>query len=154
MFLPHPCVKVSIVGSLCDREVACSAPDRQGSNFESCVLRTVSSHSSHHHQEVLLAQFSPYVHKCGLKPDSFHFIFSMYFYAFVNYCFYSPSSPIIRESIPIPPVADSLCYQLIHKSHIIMVILCYTLGSVWSCIDYNLPKQNIVALTNIDRPFR
>ena len=37
MFLPHPRVKVSIVGSLRDREVACSASDRQGSNFESCV---------------------------------------------------------------------------------------------------------------------
>ena len=30
--------------------------------------------SSHHPQEVLLAQFSLYVHKGGLKPDSFHFI--------------------------------------------------------------------------------
>ena len=62
----------SIVGSLRDREVACSASDRQGSNFESCVWRTVSSQSSHHPQEVLLAQFSLYVHKGGLKPDSFH----------------------------------------------------------------------------------
>ena len=43
LFLPHPRVKVSIVGSLRDREVACSASDRQGSNFESCVWRTVSS---------------------------------------------------------------------------------------------------------------
>ena len=50
MFLPHPRVKVSIVGSL---------RDRQGSNFESCVWRTVSSQSSHHPQKVLLAQFSP-----------------------------------------------------------------------------------------------
>ena len=74
MFLPHPRVKVSIVGSLRDREVACSASDRQGSNFESCVWRTVSSQSSHHPQEVLLAQFSLYVHEGGLKPDSFHFI--------------------------------------------------------------------------------
>ena len=74
MFLPHPRVKVSIVGSLRDWEVACSASDRQGSNFESCVWRTVSSQSSHHPQEVLLAQFSLYVHKGGLKPDSFHFI--------------------------------------------------------------------------------
>ena len=74
MFLPHPRMKVSIVGSLCDREVACSASDRQGSNFESCVWRTVSSQSSHQPQEVLLAQFSLYVHKGGLKPDSFHFI--------------------------------------------------------------------------------
>ena len=74
MFLPHPRVKVSIVGSLRDREVACSASDRQGSNFESCVWSTVSSQSSHHPQEVLLAQFSLYVHKGGLKPDSFHFV--------------------------------------------------------------------------------
>ena len=77
MFLPHPRVKVSIVGSLRDREVAYSAPDRQGSNFESCVWRTVSSQSSHHPQEVLLAQFSLYVHKGGLKPDSFHFMSSV-----------------------------------------------------------------------------
>ena len=62
MFLPHPR----------DREVACSASDRQDSNFESCVWRKVSSQSSHHPQEVLLAQFSLYVHKGGLKPDSFH----------------------------------------------------------------------------------
>ena len=72
MFLPHPRVKVNIVGSLRDREVACSASDRQSSIFESCVWRTVSSQSSHHPQEVLLAQFSLYVHKGGLKPDSFH----------------------------------------------------------------------------------
>ena len=65
---------VSNAGSLRDREVACSASDRQGSNFESCVWKTVSSQSSHHPQEVLLAQFSLglYVHKGGLKPDSFH----------------------------------------------------------------------------------
>ena len=77
MFLPHPRVKLSIVGSLRDREVECSVSDRQGSNFESCVWKTVSSHSSHHPhdpQEVLLAQFSLYVHKGGLKPDSFHFL--------------------------------------------------------------------------------
>ena len=61
MFLPHPRVKVSIVGSLRDREVTCSASDRQGSNFESCVWRTVSSQSSHHPQGVLLAQFSLYM---------------------------------------------------------------------------------------------
>ena len=73
--MTHTRVKVSIVGSLRDREVACSASDRQGSNFESCVWRTVSSQSSHHPQEVLLAQFSLYVHKGGLKPDSFHFIY-------------------------------------------------------------------------------
>ena len=76
MFLPHSRVKLSIVGSLCVREVACSASDHQGSNFESCVWRTVPSQSSHHPQEVFLAQFSLYVHKSGLKPDSFHYIVS------------------------------------------------------------------------------
>ena len=74
MFLPHPRVKVNIVGSLRDQEVACSASDRQGSNFEFCVWRAVSSQSSHHPQEVLLIQFSLYVHKGGLKLDSFHFL--------------------------------------------------------------------------------
>ena len=74
MFIPHPRVKVSIVGSLRDREVACSASDRQGPNFGYCVWRTVSSQSSHHPQEVLLVQFSLYVHKGGLKPDSFHLL--------------------------------------------------------------------------------
>ena len=69
MFPTHPRDKLSIVGSLPYREVACSASDRQGSNFEFCIWRTVSSHSSHHPQEVLLAQFRLYVHKSGLKPD-------------------------------------------------------------------------------------
>ena len=86
MFLPHPRVKVSIVGSLRDREVACSASDRQGSNFESCVWRTVSSQLSHHPQEVLLAQFSLYVHKGGLKPESFHFLQAhSYFTSLLDY---------------------------------------------------------------------
>ena len=74
MFLPHPRVKLSIVGSLRVREVACLASDRQGSNFKSCVWRTVSSHSPRHPQEVPPAQFSLYVHKGGLKPDSFSFL--------------------------------------------------------------------------------
>ena len=73
MFLPHPLVKLSIVVSLRDLEVACLASDLQGLNFESCVWRVVSSHSSHHPQEVLLVQFSLYVHKSGPKLDSFHF---------------------------------------------------------------------------------
>ena len=42
-------------------------------NFESCVWRVVSSHSSHHPHGVLLAQFSLYVHKSGLRPASFCF---------------------------------------------------------------------------------
>ena len=63
IFLPHPLVKTQYCGGLRDREVAYSTSDRQGSNFESCVWKAVSSHSSHHPQEVLLAQLSLYVHK-------------------------------------------------------------------------------------------
>ena len=59
MFLPHPPLKLSIVESLRDRETS----DLQGLNFEFCVWRAVSSHSSHHPQEVILAPFSLYVHK-------------------------------------------------------------------------------------------
>ena len=40
---------------------------------------TTSNHPSTPPQEVLLAQFSLYVHKGGLKPDSFYFISSVYF---------------------------------------------------------------------------
>ena len=78
MFLPHPLLKLIIVGSFCDQVVACSASDHQGLNFESCVWRAVSTHLSHHPLEVLLAQFSLYVHKSGLKSDSFHFILTMF----------------------------------------------------------------------------
>ena len=69
-----PLTRFCIVGSLRAREVAYSTSDCQGSNAESCAWRAVSSHSSHHPQEVLLAQFSLYVHKRGLKPHLFHLI--------------------------------------------------------------------------------
>ena len=48
MFRPHPRVKLSVVGSLPDREVACSASDRQGSNFlclEDSVISFISPSS-------------------------------------------------------------------------------------------------------------
>ena len=57
-------------------EIAGSNPTlafKQGTNFEFCVWRAVLSHSYHHPQEVLLAQFSLYVNKGGLKPHLFHF---------------------------------------------------------------------------------
>ena len=65
MFLHHPLVKLSISGSLRDREVACSASDPESSNFESCIWRVVSSHSSHHPQEVA---DSFYFYKTQLLP--------------------------------------------------------------------------------------
>ena len=73
MLLPHPLLKLNIV-DLRDREVACSASDLQGFNFESCVWRAVSSHSSHHPQEVLLTQFSLYMSQKWPKARfiSFH----------------------------------------------------------------------------------
>ena len=55
-------------------KVACSASDLRGLNFEFCVWRAVSSH---HTQEVILTQFSLYVHTMGLKPDSFLLIFTL-----------------------------------------------------------------------------
>ena len=58
---------LDIVESLNKRVVSCSASDRQGHCLESCVWRAASFHSSHHSQEVSLAQFSLYVHKGGLK---------------------------------------------------------------------------------------
>ena len=84
-FKPHSGLKVSkklnvssplirkfhIVGSPRDRKVAYSASDHQGSNFEFCIWRPVSFHSLHHPQEVLLAQFSLYVHKGSLNPIDF-----------------------------------------------------------------------------------
>ena len=67
MFLPHPLVKLSIMGSLCDRG---SVLGLRPPGFEFRIWRAVSSNSSHYPQEILLAQFSLYVHKRGLKPDS------------------------------------------------------------------------------------
>ena len=51
LFLPHPRVKVSIVGSLRDREVACSVSDRQGSN-------PVSGGQCHLNHLTILRRFS------------------------------------------------------------------------------------------------
>ena len=60
------------------KPVASSASDRQFSKFEFCVWSAVSSHSSHHPQEVLLTQFNLYVHKGSLKPLSFILICAIY----------------------------------------------------------------------------
>ena len=64
-------LRFNIVWSLRDWEVACSAPDLQCWNFESCIWRAVSSHSLQNLQEVLLDQFNLYVHKGDVKPHSF-----------------------------------------------------------------------------------
>ena len=73
MFLSHPRVKVSIVGSLRDREVACSASDRQGSN-------PLSGGQCHLNQLTILRRFSwpslAYMcTKVAYSPIHFLFIF-------------------------------------------------------------------------------
>ena len=75
----------SIVGSLRDREVGCSASDRQGFNFESCVWRTESSHSSHHPRRFswpslayTCAQRWPKIHTFHLRPRAMPMI--MYYW--------------------------------------------------------------------------
>ena len=81
MFFHRSLVNIfRIVGSFIDRELTWSATDRQCSNFESCqcVWRALSSHTSHHPQEVLLVQFGLSVHKSDLKPHSFYFYLTSY----------------------------------------------------------------------------
>ena len=60
-------MKVSIVGSLRDREVACSASETARARISNPV-----SGGQCHLKDFILAQFSLHVHKGGLKPDSFH----------------------------------------------------------------------------------
>ena len=48
------------------------------------VQLATSSHSSHHPQNVLLAQFSLYVHKGGLGPHSFHFRSTLIYHLIVD----------------------------------------------------------------------
>ena len=58
-----------------DREVACSTSDRRVC-FSNPVSggHALSSHSSHHPQNVLQALLSLHVHKDGLQPYSFYLI--------------------------------------------------------------------------------
>ena len=74
-FTIHSYIHAILWGSPRDRVVACSVSDRQGANFESFVWGAVPSNSSHNPREIPLAQFSLYVHKCCLKPHSFHLQF-------------------------------------------------------------------------------
>ena len=73
----HMPAHASVYRLSCNPQVACSASDWQDSNFESCVWKRVSCHSSHHPQEVLLSQYCLHVHKGGLSPINF--------ISFVNY---------------------------------------------------------------------
>ena len=75
--------------SMCERQYCGEPPWPRGSvlglrppglEFRILCLEDSVISSSHHLQEVLLVQFSLYVHKGGLKPDSFHFICIGYLY--------------------------------------------------------------------------
>ena len=68
IFLLRSRVMIPYCGNIRDRDVACSASGRQGSNFESFVWKAMSSHHPH-----ILAPIRLYEHKGGLKPPSFHF---------------------------------------------------------------------------------
>ena len=115
MFLLHPLVKLRIVGGLRDREVACSASDIQGLNFESwSVWRAVSSYSSHYLQEIILAQFSLYVNKSDRKPDSFH-LFT---------CHWNNSNDISRSTPNPLGVCHRYCFHtapVLHTDHAVEV---------------------------------
>ena len=74
MFPPCSIVKIEYCGQLTWPRDNVLGRRPTGLNFKSCVWRAVSPHSYHHPQEVLLAQFSLYVNKCGVKPHSFYFI--------------------------------------------------------------------------------
>ena len=104
--------RFNTVGSLRDRGVASSASDRkglnfehhQGSIFESCVWKAVSSHSSHHPQEVLLAQFSLYVH-----PIQFIFYtMQVAVYSALDTCTLILSAMSMNNALPQHPQHTSL----------------------------------------------
>ena len=57
MFLPYSLAKIQYCWEPPWPRGSELGSDRQGSNFVSCVWRAVSSHLSHHPQDVLLAKF-------------------------------------------------------------------------------------------------
>ena len=73
-FFPRSLIRIQFCGEPPWPRCSVLGLGRQGSHFKSCVYRAVSSHPSHHPQDVILAQFSLYVYKGGLKPHSFYFI--------------------------------------------------------------------------------
>ena len=73
MFPPCSIVNIEYCGQSPWLRVSVLGRRPTGLNFESCVWRAVTPHSSHHLQ-VSLTQFSLYVYKCGVEPHLFHFI--------------------------------------------------------------------------------
>ena len=72
-----------------------------------------------HPQEVLLAQFSLYVHKGGLKPDSFHFTYHVLLICIKSMFHYEL----------IYPVTNMLSHTLIEIARV--VLACWRLSDGW-----------------------
>ena len=72
-----PAISLSIVGSLRDREGSVLGLRPPSLEFRILCLEDSVISFIYYPQEVLLAKFSLYVHKGGLKPDSFHFSFAI-----------------------------------------------------------------------------
>ena len=76
-FKLYSLVKIQHCGDLCDPDVRVRRQTASTRNSKACVCMAVSSHSYYQPQGILLAQFSLYVHKGGIKPHPFHlFIYS------------------------------------------------------------------------------
>ena len=72
MFIPHSFVKMPYCGEPpCPRG---SVLGLRPPGLEFRIMCALSSHSSQHPQEVVLARFSLYVYEGGLIPHSLHFI--------------------------------------------------------------------------------
>ena len=69
-------MRKSILWGASVTERYCARPQTARARISNPVSRGQChlNHLNHHPQEVLLAQFSLYVHKGGLKPDSFYFL--------------------------------------------------------------------------------
>ena len=110
-FIRQKVINISPAGAG-KREVACSTSDRQGLNFETCVSRALSSHSSHHPQEILLAQFSLHMHKGSLKAHSFHFISQVDEHTIYTHNSIASSANLHSFSSVICPCVDTANFRL------------------------------------------
>ena len=90
--------------------------------FESCVWRAVPSHLSHHHQVVILAQFSPYdsiwAHMYFLKTPFIHWFIRLFIDSFIHSFIYSFIHLFIYSFIHsfFHPISHSFIQSLIHTS--------------------------------------
>ena len=119
MFLPHPRVKLSIVGSLRDREVACSASDLQGYNFESCFWKAVSFISSSSGGS-LVSSYPVCAQKC---PKARLILFSFLHVSFEEKTVYM--SRLTKQYI------GKYCHGNV------MIVVCNSIGVNDNVIEYN-----------------